>query len=130
MKKLVLVLLLMVTHSTLLAQSTKAAKEWRKIEETSIEFKNETGQILVTSTKRYGAIKIKVDNAAINFEFFDIYFDDGSLQRVDIHQVIKSGGETNAMIIGGKKIIKRIDFSYKSIGITSSTKPQVELWGI
>ena len=124
-------LFLFICQSVMLAQNNKVVKDvWRKIGETQIDFKKETGEILITDEKRYGSVKIRVSNATINLESFDIYFDNGEMQRVDIHQLVKSDSETNAVNLNGKKTVKRIDLRYKSIGVISDVKPRVELWGI
>ncbi|WP_284653298.1 hypothetical protein [Flavobacterium terrisoli] len=130
MKKLALVLLLIASHSIIQAQSEKVAPGWRKIAETEIDFKKEAGEIIVTTTKRYSAVKIKMINATINLESFDIYLASGEMQRVDLHQLIKSDSESNAAMLSGKKAIKRVDLKYKSIGIASDVKPVVELWAL
>lgn len=84
----------------------------------------------MTTTKRYSAVKIKMTNATINLESFDIYMETGEMQRVDIHQLIKSDSESNAAMLNGKKAIKRVELRYKSIGIASDVKPVVELWAL
>lgn len=129
MKRVIFLLLLMISPSIIQAQSKKVTKpEWRKIGETSIDFKKDSGEILVTDTRLFGAVKIKVIDAPVNLEAFDVYFESGEMQSIEIHQLIKSNSETNAVNVSGKKAIKKVDFRYKSIGASSNVKPLVELW--
>ena len=133
MRKFVLLLLLVVSQSSVLAQTPKVVVSdkdgWHKIGETKVNFKTETDKILVVGANRFSSIKIKVAEAPINLESFVIYFDNDEKQTVTVGQEFNVPGETREIAFGGEKNVKRIEFTYKTLGDTSDKKAQVELWG-
>jgi hypothetical protein len=131
MKKIVLALLLIASQATLLAQSPKVVISdkdgWHKIGETRVDFKREIDKIPIVGANRFAAVKIKVTDAPINLESFDIIFEGDTKQSVPVGQEFKVPGETKVVELGGEKNIKRVDFKYKTVG--DDKKAHVELWG-
>ena len=132
MKKFVLALLFVASHATLLAQSPKVVISdkdgWHKIGETRVDFKKETDKIPIIGAVRFAQVKIKVTDAPILLESFDVVFEDGAKQNVPVGQEFKVPGETKVVDFGGEKNIKRVDFKYKTVG-DGDKKAHVELWG-
>lgn len=133
MKKLVLLLLLVVSHATLLAQSPKVVISdkdgWHKIGETRVDFKKETDKIRVLGANRFSSLKIKIAEAPVYLESFIIYFDKGGKINVAVRQEFSIPGETKEVVLQGEKNIKRVDFTYRTIGNHKDKKAHVELWG-
>lgn len=133
MRKLVLMLLLVASQVSVLAQNPKVVISdkdgWHKIGETRVDFKNDTDKILVIGANRFSSIKIKVTEAPIHLESFVIYFDNDEKQIVTIHQEFKVPGETREVAFEAEKNVKRIEFTYKTIGDNRDKKAHVELWG-
>jgi len=133
MKKLVLLLLLVASSASVLAQTPKVVvsdKEgWHKIGETTVSHEKEADKIQIIGANRFASIKIKVTDAPIRLEHFDINFDNGETKNVKIGQEIKSEGETSAVNFGMEKNIKSIDFSYKTLAQAPDKKAHVEVWG-
>jgi hypothetical protein len=135
MKKLVLALLLIASHATVMAQTPKVVLSdkdgWHKIGETTVDFKHEKDHIMVVGANRFAAVQIKVTDAPIHFISMDIHFDNGEMQTIPIGEEIKIAGETKSINLGGEKIIKKVTFSYKTIGVKNKDKKaHVELWGL
>lgn len=130
-KKLVLALLF-ITGYAAMAQTPKVVVSdkdgWHKIGETRVDFKKETDKITVIGARRFAAVKIKVTEAPIFLESFDIVFDGDQKQTVNVGQGFNLPGETKTVEFGGEKNIKRIDFKYKTVD-GSNQKAHVELWG-
>jgi hypothetical protein len=135
-KIILFVLLIAANYSKTFAQqpdivlSDKAG--WHKIGETTVDFKTETDEILVLGADRFRSIKIKVTDAPINLISFDIYFESGDKQSVNIGQNIKAAGETREVRLEGdtERSIKKITFMYKTIPNSKDKKAHVELWGL
>jgi hypothetical protein len=134
MKKLVIVLLLVVSSATMMAQTPKiiiSDKDgWHKIGETTVDFKAESDNIVVIGADRFAAIQIKVTDAPMLLVSFDIYFEDGKRQNVPVGLEIRGPGQTKVIDLKGEKSIKKIHFYYKTIGNDSGKKAHVELWGL
>ncbi|TGD59520.1 hypothetical protein [Flavobacterium humi] len=134
MKKLVLVLLLAVSSVSMLAQKPKVVTSdktgWHKIGETTVDFKNESDQILVLGADRFASVKIKVTDAPINLISFDIFFENGEKYSVTEGQEIKIPAESKTVALGGEKSIKSVSFRYQTLGNSTGKKAHVELWGM
>jgi hypothetical protein len=134
MKKLVLILLVAVSSANMWAQTPKVVindKEgWHKIGETIVSLDKETDKILILGANRFASVKIKVTEAPIHLESFDIFYDNDEVKSVKIGQKIKNEGETLIVDLGGEKNIKRVNFYYHTIGKEKDKKAHVELWGL
>jgi hypothetical protein len=136
MKKIVILTLLIATGCVkLFAQQPGVIlsdKEgWHKIGETVADFKTESDEIIVLGADRFESIKIKVTDASIYLVSFDIYFESGDKQNVEIGKQIKNPGETRVVhLIGGEREIEKIIFIYKTVPNNNDKKAHVELWGL
>jgi hypothetical protein len=135
MKKLILALLAVISSATLLAQVPKvmtSSKEgWHKIGTTTVNFSTETDEITVLGADRFKAIKMKVTDAPIHLDSFEIFFESGDSQKVAIRKIIKKAGETKSVTIsGGERSIKKVTFVYKTVPNNKDKKAHVELWGL
>lgn len=133
MKKIALMLLLVASYASVLAQSPKIVVSdkdgWHKIGETTVSLEKESDKVPIVGANRFAAIKIKVTDAPIRLESFNIYFDD-KMKSVQIRQEIKNQGETSVVDLDGEKNIKRVDFFYHTIGQGKDKKAHIEIWGL
>lgn len=103
---------------------------WHKIGETTVDFKTEMDEILVIGADKFSSVKIKITDAPIRLESFDIYFENGGKQSVKIAKDIKDPGETREVKIeGGERSLKKVAFVYKTIPNKADKKAHLELWG-
>lgn len=134
MKKFVLVLLLAVSSFSSWAQTPKVVVSdkdgWHKIGETIVSLDKETDKILIVGANRFASVKIKVTEAPIILESFEIFFDNNETKNVKIGQEIKHEGETSVVNFDGEKNIKKVEFYYHTIGNNKDKKAHVELWGL
>lgn len=104
---------------------------WKKIAETTVNFKTETDEIIVMGADRFAFIKINVTDAPIHLVSFDIYFDGGDKQSVTIGKEIKAPGESRTVQLnGGERSIKKVSFIYKTVADSQNKRAHVELWGL
>ena len=135
MKKLILFSLLVAgSYGTMFSQKPGVVISdkdgWHKIGETTVDFKTEKDEIAVIGADKFNSVKIKVEKETINLESFDIYFEDGSHQSVNIAKEIKAPGETREVKIdGGERALKKIAFVYKTLPNSKDKKAHLELWG-
>lgn len=134
MKKFVLMLLFAASSATIWAQTPKVVISdkdgWHKIGETTVSLDKETDKILIVGANRFASVKIKVTEAPIRLESFDIFYDNDQKKSVKIGQEIKHEGETSVVDLGGEKNIKKVEFYYHTIGQEKDKKAHVELWGL
>jgi hypothetical protein len=134
MKKLVLMLLLVASSANLLAQTPKVVVNdkdgWHKIGETTVSFDKDSDKIPIIGANRFAAIKIKVTEAPIRLESFEIAYGDNEKKNVKIGHEIKTQGETSVAYLDGEKVIKRVDLYYKTLEHGNHKKAHVEVWGL
>jgi hypothetical protein len=135
-KILLVVLLAAANHTKTIAQQPAVVlsdKEgWHKIGETTVNFKTETDEIMVIGANRFESVKIKVTDAPVYLQSFDIYFDKGDMQSVTIGEDIKSPGETRTVQLDGKgeRVVRKVAFRYKTAAGNAGNRAHVELWGL
>ena len=134
MKKFVLMLLLAASSANIWAQVPKVVVSdkdgWHKIGETTVSLDKETDKILIVGANRFASVKIKVTEAPIRLESFDIFYDNDQKKTVKIGQEIKHEGETSVVNLDGEKNITKVEFYYHTIGNNKDKKAHVELWGL
>lgn len=134
MKKFIIMLLLAASSANMWAQTPKVVISdkdgWHKIGETVVSLDKETDKILIVGANRFASVKIKVTEAPIRLESFDIFYDNDEKKNVKIGQEIKHEGETSVVDLGGEKNIKKVEFYYHTIGDNKDKKAHVELWGL
>lgn len=134
MKKFVLMLFLVASQATILAQSPKVVVSdkdgWHKIGETTVSFDKETDKIPILGANRFSAIKIKVTAAPISLQSFDIFYGNDEKKSVKIGSEFKNKGETSVAQLGGEKIVKRVDLFYHTVAQGNDKKAHVEVWGL
>lgn len=135
MKKLILFSLLVAgSYGTMFSQKPGVVvsdKEgWHKIGETTVDFTTEIDEIAVIGADKFSSVKLKVEKAPIRLETFDIVFENGTKQSVNILTDLKAPGETREVKIdGGERSIKKVTFVYKTVANMKDKKAHVELWG-
>ena len=134
MKKIVLMLLLVASSSSLWAQTPKVVVNdkdgWHKIGETTVSFDKDSDKIPIIGANRFAAIKIKVIEAPISLKSFDIDYGDNQTKKVAIGKEIKSQGETSVAYLDGEKVIKSVNLNYQTIAHGNNKKAHVEVWGL
>lgn len=134
MKKFVVMLLLVASSANIWAQVPKVVVSdkdgWHKIGETTVSLDKETDKILIVGANRFASVKIKVTEAPIRLESFDIFYDNDQKKTVKIGQEIKHEGETSVVNLDGEKNITKVEFYYHTIGNNKDKKAHVELWGL
>ena len=134
MKKFVLMLLLAAGSANMWAQTPKVVISdkdgWHKIGETIVSLDKETDKILIVGANRFASVKIKVTEAPIRLESFDIFYDNDQKKSVKIGKEIKHQGETEVINLDGEKNINKVEFYYHTIGDNKDKKAHVELWGL
>jgi hypothetical protein len=136
MKKL-WIILLAVTSGYGIATAQKPAvvmsdkTGWHKIGSTTVDFQKEQDEISVLGADRFAALKLRVDDAPVQIDDIEIYFEDNTMQRASIRTPLTAGAESRVIKIeGGEKDIARVSFIYKTVANGKNEKATVELWGM
>ncbi|MGL5938260.1 MAG: hypothetical protein ACRCZY_02410 [Phocaeicola sp.] len=128
-KLMTLVMLLFTLTTTLSAQQVG---RWEVLGEKTVNFKTEKDVIKCGQKGTFTRLKIRVDNAPVEFERIFLEYGNGEKQEIRIRQRISAGGESREIDLkGNRRNIKNITFYYstdKKKG-NSRGKAKVSVWG-
>ena len=107
-----------------------SAQAWTELGSAKVNGHTDHDEIWVTNARGdCQAIKLFVQNEGIDFDRVVVHFGNGGQDVMNIKNFIHAGGETRVMdLAGGDRVIKKVDFFYKSNAMTSK-KAKVVLYG-
>lgn len=107
-----------------------SAQAWTELGSAKVNGHTDHDEIWVTNSRGdFKAIKLFVQNEGIDFDRVVVHFGNGGQDVMNIKNFIHAGGETRVMdLAGGDRVIKKVDFFYKSNAMTSK-KAKVVLYG-
>ena len=110
--------------------TTIAAQSWTELGSAKVNGHADHDEIWVTNSRGdFKAIKLFVQNEGIDFDRVVVHFGNGGQDVMNIKNFIHAGGETRVMDLeGGDRVIKKVDFYYKSKAMTGK-KARVVLYG-
>jgi hypothetical protein len=107
------------------------ATGWHKIGEMTASFSKERDVMTVIGADRFAAIKIKAVDADINISDLEVYYENGTTEKLNVRSEIKKGGESRVIDLKGKeRSIKKITFVYKTLPNSTATKAALVVWGL
>src|SRR6185436_10165834 len=108
------------------------ASGWHEIGEMNVDFKNDHDEMKVIGKDRFKQIKLKAEDAAIELNDMDVYFEnDNTPQRIHIGMILKEGEETKAMDLEGRNLpINKIVFMYKTAPNQERESAEIEIYGL
>ncbi|MBC7695353.1 MAG: hypothetical protein H7141_07915 [Burkholderiales bacterium] len=137
MKKLMMIISLALSGVMNVVNAQKPAvvvsdkTGWHKIGETTVNFEKETDEIVVMGADKFASLKFKVTDAAIDLINADVYYDNGTSEKIKINMPLKMAGETKVFNIkGGEHDLKKVVLTYKTLPNSNDKKAHVELWGL
>ena len=107
------------------------AQRWVYLGEAHVDGQQDHDNIHVGKEKgRFQALRINVRVAPIRFERVVVHYGNGTEEVLHIRQVIREGGQTRAIRLGGgERFIESLEVWYAR-AIPNSPRPEVKLWGM
>lgn len=138
MRTLVLVILTaLFAWSVETAQAQKPAvvldndPGWQKIGETVASFKEQDESIAVLGADEFTAIKIKVEDAPLQIERLQVFYESGDMEEVDVKKKIEAGGESEVIRLEHPdRDIQKVAFTYSTVPNAEGDKADVQLFGL
>jgi len=114
----------------LFAGNAVQAQAWDKLGSAKVTGASDHDEIWVTGIEgSYTAIKLFVENEGIDFDRVLVTYGNGTKDELEIRNFIKAGGETRVLDLrGGERVIRKIEFWYKS-NPNTKRKAQVIAYG-
>jgi len=112
-----LLLIFIATFSFIALSSSSATAQWTKVGDRTVGFVADHDEILVTAWKgTYRKVKFACNKAPIHLHNIKIVYGNGEFTNIKVGRRIAAGTESRVFDLpGGKRIIKKIKFNYKSI---------------
>lgn len=100
----------------LAACASTSSDGWVLLGERTVSDRAETDEILVTSARgSFDALRVEVRRAPIRFYDMKVHYGNGTVQDVELRDVIPAGGQSRAIDLrGDERLIRRIIFRYET----------------
>jgi hypothetical protein len=104
---------------------------WQKIGETVASFKEQDESIAVLGADEFAAIKIKVDDAPLQIERLQVFYESGDMEEIEIKKRINAGNESQAFRLKHPdRDIQKVAFTYSTVPNAGGEKADVQLFGL
>ncbi|HET9487635.1 MAG TPA: hypothetical protein VFO54_09375 [Chryseosolibacter sp.] len=104
---------------------------WKKIGETVASFKEQDESIAVLGADEFAAIKIKVNDAPLQIERLQVFYESGDMEEIEVKKAIQKGGESAVFRLEHPdRDIQKVAFTYSTVPNEAGEKADVELYGL
>ena len=113
-----------------LSSFTKPLSRWEKLGERKVNYTVDRDEIQVGARDGFfDALQIKVKRNGINISKMAVYYGNGTMDELEVREVIRQGGESRVIDLkGNNRIIDKVVFWYDSKN-NGKARAVVELWG-
>jgi hypothetical protein len=104
---------------------------WEYLGDAHVDGMQDHDNIKVTKSKgEFKAIRLKVEDAAIEFERVVVHFGNGTSAPIQIRAKIAAGGQTRVIDLPGtERIVESLELWYARGNPSNPQKPHIVLWG-
>lgn len=104
---------------------------WQKIGETVASFKSQDESIAVLGADEFAAIKIKVEDAPLQIDRLQVFYESGDMEEFDVKKRIQAGEESQVFRLKHQdRDIQKVAFTYNTAPNSEGEKADVELFGL
>ena len=104
---------------------------WQKIGETVASFKTQDESIAVIGADEFSALKIKVENAPLDIERLQVFYESGDMEEIDVKKRIQAGEESEVFRLKHPdRDIRKVAFTYNTVPNSQGQKADIELFGL
>jgi hypothetical protein len=104
---------------------------WHKIGSRTIDFKNDKDEITVMGADKFSSIKFRVNDAPLNLQSVEVYYETGDKQDIAVNSPIGPTMESKSYDLnGGERNLKKIVFDYNTLPNIKDEKAEIEVWGL
>ena len=104
---------------------------WVKLGEREVAFRAERDTIVVTAAEgTFNKLRFHVRGNGVEILDVDVHFGNGDKQDVKVREELREGASTRAIDLpGAARVIKRIEFTYRTKGKLREGRATVAVWG-
>ena len=106
------------------------AAGWHKIGSTTVDFQEESDEVVIIGANRFASIKFKITGAPVEIESIVAFYESGDSQEISVKSKYDAGKESKEFELnGGERNLKKIVFVYNTPPNNSDVKATIEIWG-
>ena len=104
---------------------------WEYLGDSHVDGNSDHDNIKVTSSKgEFRSIRLKVEDAAIEFDRVVVHFGNGNSVPIQVRSKIPAGGQTRVIDLpGNDRIIQSVELWYARGNMNNPQKPHLVLYG-
>ena len=104
---------------------------WQKIGETTASFQPRNESMVVLGADEFMALKIKVENAALQIERLQVFYESGEMEELKVPNTIQAGEESEVFNLEKPdRDIQKVAFTYRTVSNSDGDKAEVLLYGL
>lgn len=104
---------------------------WQKIGETIASFKEQDESIAVLGADEFAAIKIRVEDAPLQIERLQVFYESGEMEEIEVKGKMNAGSESKVFRLEHPdRDIRKVAFTYSTVPNAEGEKAGVELYGL
>jgi hypothetical protein len=104
---------------------------WKHIGQVTASFKTTSESIVVLGADEFQAIKLKVEDAPIQIERVQVFYESGQMEELEVQSELKEGAETRVINLSNpKRDIEKVSFTYRTLPNAEGEKADVALYGL
>jgi hypothetical protein len=129
--KLAKLLPLTILLGVAIAQA-QPGRGWTFLGEAHVDGAADHDRIAVTAARgEYRAIRIRVENAAIQFDRVVVHFGNGTSTPIALRNRIRAGDQTRVIDLpGDRRVIESVEFWYTRGNMRNPERPKLSLFGL
>lgn len=104
---------------------------WQRIGETEASFRQQDESIVVMGADEFAALKIKVEEAPVEIERLQVFYESGEMEEINVKKKINAGEESDVFKLEHPdRDIRKVAFTYSTPENANGEKADVILFGL
>lgn len=123
-------LLVLASLGALLLIPSVASANWIKLGERAIDFRSEKDTIYCSHGGAMKGIMFKITRNTVKVHSLTVVYGNGEVNKVRVGRVFAPGESSGYLDLPGRRrVVRRVEFFYKTVGPYARGKAHVQLFG-
>lgn len=110
---------------------TKNKAGWQKIGNAKVDFKTDNDKFILIGKDKFKSLQVKAKDAAVLIESMQVEYEGDIKEEIALSSELKAGAKSRIIKLkNSSKGIKNVSFVYRTVPSSSTTKAEIELWGL
>ncbi|UMY65149.1 MULTISPECIES: hypothetical protein [unclassified Flavobacterium] len=109
---------------------TPSDTKWHKIGTTTVNFRTESDEIVLTDALPFISLRFKATDASVRIARIELFYDEGDTDKSELNVTLPVKGESDPLPLDGKRKLTRISFVYKTLANAAEVEGHIEVYGM